>query len=151
ARPLCNRRTKGCLAIGFDQSRRSRVPRVREGFGMNARVLLSIWFCIGCESSSNEPARSPPPKEAEAPALEVATVIAQRLDTSTRLPAEIYAYESVSLFPRVNGFVDDVAVDRGNSVHKGQLLVRLSAPELVAQRAEAESKLAATRSTYERT
>jgi RND family efflux transporter MFP subunit len=36
-------------------------------------------------------------------------------------------------------------------VHKGQLLARLSAPELAAQRAEAESKLAAVRSTYERT
>jgi RND family efflux transporter MFP subunit len=56
----------------------------------------------------------------------------------------------VALFPRVNGFVEEVLVDRGDRAHKGQLLVRLSAPELAAQRAEVESKVAAARSTYDR-
>ena len=35
-------------------------------------------------------------------------------------------------------------------MHHGQLLARLSAPELASQRAEAESKLTAARSTFER-
>src|SRR5262249_11467817 len=41
-------------------------------------------------------------------------------------------------------------VDRGSPIKKGQLLARLSAPELGAQRAEAESKLTAAKSTAER-
>jgi membrane fusion protein, multidrug efflux system len=120
---------------------------------MSARILLVLLLCAGCESSGGEQTRSPSsaPQEPSAPTVEVVPVVAQRVDTTTRLPAEIYAYESVALFPRVNGFVDEVLVDRGSSVRKGQLLARLSAPELAAQRTEAESKLAAARSTYERT
>ena len=39
-----------------------------------------------------------------------------------------------------------IRVDRGSRVHKGELIVRLSAPELVAQRAQAESALRAAES-----
>ncbi len=56
------------------------------------------------------------------------------------LPGELVAYESVAIHPRVSGFVKTVAVDRGSVVRKGDLLVTLDAPEVVAQRAEAQSK-----------
>jgi RND family efflux transporter MFP subunit len=117
---------------------------------MKARVLVALALCAGCEGSSGEQAHASQAQEPVTPTVEVVPVVAQKLETTTRLPAEIYAYESVALFPRVNGFVDDVLVDRGDRVRKGQLLARLSAPELAAQRAEAESKLLAARSTYER-
>jgi membrane fusion protein (multidrug efflux system) len=84
------------------------------------------------------------------PALEVVPVVARKLETSISLPAELAAYESVAIYPRVPGFVEEVLVDRGSKVHKGELLARLSAPELTAQRAEAESKAVAARSTFER-
>jgi RND family efflux transporter MFP subunit len=48
------------------------------------------------------------------------------------------------MFPRVTGFVKAVNVDRGSKVRAGQLLASLEAPELVAQRAEAQSKLQAS-------
>jgi RND family efflux transporter MFP subunit len=50
----------------------------------------------------------------------------------------------------VSGFVEEIGVDRGSKVKRGQLLARLSAPELAAQRSEAESRLQAARSTFER-
>ena len=120
---------------------------------MRSRILFALLACAGCDNASEatQPAQATAPQENAVPTLEVVPVVAQRLETTTRLPAEIYAYESVALYPRVSGFVDEVLVDRGSSVRKGQLLARLSAPELAAQRAEAESKLAAVRSTYERT
>jgi membrane fusion protein (multidrug efflux system) len=49
----------------------------------------------------------------------------------------------VAVFPRVTGFVKTVHVDRGSNVRAGDLLVSLEAPELVAQRSEAQSKLQA--------
>jgi RND family efflux transporter MFP subunit len=113
---------------------------------MTRRIWLALLLAAGCESASDEAPRAEP----ATPTVEMVSVVAQRLDTTTRLPAEIYPYESVSLFPRVNGFVDQVLVDRGVAVRKNQLLVRLSAPELAAQRSEAEAKVAAARSTYER-
>jgi RND family efflux transporter MFP subunit len=50
----------------------------------------------------------------------------------------------------VSAFVEEVLVDRGSKVQRGDLLVRLSAPELSAQRAEAEAKASIDRQTAER-
>jgi RND family efflux transporter MFP subunit len=80
------------------------------------------------------------------------------------LPGELQPYEVVSIYPKVTGFVDWIGVDRGSRVRHGQLIVRLVAPELTAQRSEAqaklqnaqaqhveaEAKLAADQSTYQR-
>jgi RND family efflux transporter MFP subunit len=122
---------------------------------MKGRILVALLLCAGCDHSDGDGAAAATataqPADPSVPTVEVVPVVAQRLETTLRLPAEIYAYESVALYPRVSAFVEEVLVDRGYAVHKGQLLARLSAPELTAQRAEAESKLAAARSTFERT
>jgi RND family efflux transporter MFP subunit len=49
------------------------------------------------------------------------------------------------MYARVSGFVDRVLVDRGSEVRRGQTLVVVTAPELLAQQAEAEAKAAAVR------
>ncbi len=98
------------------------------------------------------------------PAQEVTAVVTKNLERKLKLPGELLPYQSVVLHARVQGFVEKVEVDRGSMVTKGQLLVQLSAPEMVAQwaeseakavaiesnRAEAEAKLAAAQSTYEK-
>jgi RND family efflux transporter MFP subunit len=82
--------------------------------------------------------------------FEVVEVIAQTLDKKTPLQGELWAYESVAIHARAAGFVEAIPVDRGTRVRKGQLLARISAPELSAQRAEAEAKVKGSRSTVER-
>jgi len=57
------------------------------------------------------------------------------------MPGELEAYETVAIYPRVTGFVKTVRADRGSRVKAGELLAVMEAPELDAQRAEAESKL----------
>jgi RND family efflux transporter MFP subunit len=74
-------------------------------------------------------------------AVEVVTVAAKQVDRTLRLPGEFLPYEKVDLYARVNGFVERVEVDRGSTVKQGQLLVLLSAPEMAAQRAEAEGRV----------
>jgi hypothetical protein len=78
--------------------------------------------------------------------VEVVAVASQKLATSFTLPAQLIPFESVSVYPKVTGFVDMVRVDRGSRVYKGELIVRLSAPELVAQRGQAESAIRAAES-----
>jgi RND family efflux transporter MFP subunit len=73
--------------------------------------------------------------------VEVTKVVSKKLAIAIRLPGELQAYEVVAVFPKVTGFVDSISVDRGSVVKAGQLMARLVAPELVAQRAEAQSKL----------
>ncbi len=91
-------------------------------------------------------------------------VISKPVSRVTELPAEIQPYLAVPLHARVPGYVEKITVDRGSAVDSGQVLVELSAPELKAQIAAAESKvqeaesergqaeaqLAAARSTAER-
>jgi len=86
-------------------------------------------------------------------ALFAATLAAQPLETvrvttgaaarASRLPGELRPFLAVDLRARVAGFIESVEVDRGSAVRKGQVLVKLTAPELAAQIAEAESKVRA--------
>jgi RND family efflux transporter MFP subunit len=118
-------------------------------------VLVAIIVAFaGCDHSQDvQPtaAAAAEPTTPTTPTVEVVQVQAEKLDTTARLAGELTPYETVALYPRVNGFVEDIPVDRGSVVRRGQLLARLSAPELASQRAEAESKLSAVQSTFERT
>jgi membrane fusion protein, multidrug efflux system len=96
--------------------------------------------------------------------LEAVRVISRPLDQTVVLPGEFTPYLSVAIHAKVAGFVETVKVDRGSVVREGQLLATIIAPELNAQRAEAEAKVqaaeaqraeaqarvAAAQSTYER-
>jgi RND family efflux transporter MFP subunit len=57
------------------------------------------------------------------------------------LPGELQPYEEVRIFPKVSGFVKWIGVDRGSTVKQGQLLAVLIAPEIVAQKSEAQAKV----------
>jgi len=68
-------------------------------------------------------------------------VLEKALSSSARLPGQLIPFNEVNLFPKVNGFVKQLFVDRGSIVKKGQLLVILEAPEM-------ESELQAANSRY---
>ncbi len=105
--------------------------------------LISLGFCVSCGSSSDSPADAANAQRAAAtaPVVEVTRVVSRRLAITVRLPGELQPYEVVSIYPKVTAFVDWIGVDRGSIVKTGQLMVRLVAPEIAAQRAEAQSKL----------
>ena len=102
----------------------------------------AIVLCASCGSKSNSgaaaQATAAPPST-----VEVAKVSSKKLSIMVRLPGELQAYEAVAVFPKVSAYVDSISVDRGSRVKTGQLMARLVAPELAAQRAEAQSKLQA--------
>jgi membrane fusion protein, multidrug efflux system len=77
--------------------------------------------------------------------VETSTVVAQALAKMVTIPGDLSAYQGVNMSARVSGFVESMAVDRGSAVRRGQRLATLSAPELRAQRAEAEAKALAVR------
>jgi membrane fusion protein, multidrug efflux system len=80
---------------------------------------------------------------ASAQTTDLVPVVARSVSKTIELPGEFLPFLSVSLHAKVRGYVEKVLVDRGSSVHQGQLLAELSAPEMKAQIAEAESKLQA--------
>lgn len=120
-------------------------------FGVGVACAL-----IACNGARSDSSHSPPPS-ASAPAaaaapgaIEVVPVVAKPLDTTMMLEGELAPYERVAIFARANGFVSQVLVDRGSHVKQGQLLVTIVAPELGAQRAEAQAKLQGDKSTFDR-
>lgn len=87
---------------------------------------------------------------AKAPIVDVVRVLSRRLSSTDRLPAELRPWQEVALFPKVQGFVEHIDVDRGSMVRKGEILLQLSAPELLAQTAQAEAEMIADQATYGR-
>ena len=103
-------------------------------------LTLSLFIC-GCNGNAKPAAGKQ--AEADAQTVEVVPVISQKLATVFTLPAQLVPFQTVDIYAKVTGFLDVIRVDRGSHVHKGELIIRLSAPELVAQRAQAESALRA--------
>lgn len=115
-------------------------------------LLVALAALAGC--GKGEPAS---PAADQPQTVEVVAVKSAMLDTKLALPGQLLPYESVDIFPKVTGFIREIAVDRGSHVRAGEVLVRLTAPELNAQREQAnaalrgaQAKLAADRATYER-
>lgn len=91
-------------------------------------------------------------------------VVSKRAAQTTELPGEFYPFLSVQLHAKVPSYVEDVLVDRGSFAKKGELLVQLSAPEMMAHisqaqaqltsaesdQAQAEAQLSGAQSTYSR-
>jgi membrane fusion protein (multidrug efflux system) len=104
-------------------------------------VALSVFILL-CGCSKKEEIR---PSDNEVIKLPTVKVKAQTLDRVDQLPGEIKAYQDVQIYPKVPGFIDWIGVDRGSKVKKGEVMVRLIAPELMAQKNEAKSKAAASK------
>ncbi len=113
------------------------------------KILLSILLCTGAIAQT---------------AVETAKVVSQPVDKVRKLPGEITPYQTVDLMARVAGYIEELRVDVGSAIKKGDIVARLSAPEMnaqlaeaqsrvgagEAQRAEAEAKLLGVQATYER-
>ncbi len=96
--------------------------------------------------------------------VETVRVSSKLVEQTVKLPGEFQPYEAVELRARVPGYVERIVVDRGSAVKKGDRIAELSAPEMKAQlaeaqskartaesqKAEAEARLASAQSTYSR-
>jgi len=126
-------------------------------------LAFAIALCSSCRPHPKSEATAST-TTSSTPTIETTIVVSKKLAVTVALPGELQPYEVVAVFPKVTAFVDWIGVDRGSIVKSGQLMARLTAPEIdaqraeaqsklqgaEAQRAEAEAKLASDESTYER-
>lgn len=94
-------------------------------------VALIAPFLIGCGGQAGNPSG----ESANAPEAKLTRVVVGRpvrkpLVLVTTQPARIEAYEQTPLFAKVAGYVDQIAVDIGDEVKKGETLITLRVPEL---------------------
>ena len=105
-----------------------------------AVISLGLAGCGGGSAQTEKPVQTGPPT------IDVVRVVQHAMDVTLSMPAQLDPYETVAVYPKVTGFVKTIRVDRGSRVRAGDLMAELEAPELVAQRAEAQSKLQAAES-----
>jgi membrane fusion protein (multidrug efflux system) len=117
---------------------------------MNKQILIvsltTVLFAYGC--SNNEAADKKSADSAIAPHYELVQAKQQSVQQVIKLPAQLAAYQEVSIFPKVNGYVKTVLVDIGSHVRQGQLLMVLEAPELEEAAAQARERYARSVSDY---
>lgn len=101
---------------------------------------FAVITCAGCTGTAGSQSQKSP-SSSSPPTVNVVAVESQKLNTTLSLPAQTSPYEAVAIFPKVTGFIEKISVDRGSHVKSGELIVQLSAPELLAQRSQAEASL----------
>ncbi|OJV22538.1 MAG: hypothetical protein BGO21_05110 [Dyadobacter sp. 50-39] len=104
--------------------------------------LLGLGIFSACSSSESSDTKSvKKPSAQKAVSFKIGEVSQTHVGEQIQLPAEFMAFQEVSIYPKADGFVQKVLVDRGSQVHKGEILMVLEAPET-------EQRLVAARSNY---
>jgi RND family efflux transporter MFP subunit len=110
-------------------------------------VVIAICVAItACTENKAEEKKSTALQSG--PAYQKATVEKGSVSSTIRLPAQLAAYQEVSIFPKVNGYVKTVSVDIGSKVSKGNLLMLLEAPELLQASMQAKEKYARSKADF---
>jgi RND family efflux transporter MFP subunit len=108
--------------------------------GVLAGLFLASMGITACGSRAAQPEKL---AAGGPPSIDVVRVVQQRTNVVLDMPGQLDPYESVAVYPKVTGFVKSIRVDRGSRVRNGELMAELEAPELIAQRAEAQSRFQA--------
>lgn len=108
---------------------------------IQSAVLAVVALLTGCAQNTASPQSQGGQNSSSPQSVNVVAVESQTLNTTLSLPAQAMAYEGVDIYPKVTGFIEKISVDRGSRVKAGQLIIRISAPEVVAQRAQAEAAI----------
>jgi len=103
------------------------------------RVFLGLACAVAVAGCHQEKAEIAPTSVPDVP---VVAVESKTLFREDQIPGEIQAYQDVLIYPKVPGFIKWIGVDRGSVVKKGDVMVRMYAPEYLASRNESLSKLA---------
>lgn len=106
-------------------------------------VILMAISLVACSSGS-----AVPRKEEKKKIHAIARVEQGGLRSQVEIPAQLAAYEEVSIFPKVNAYVKTVKVDIGSKVSAGTVLMELEAPELEQAVAQAREKYARSKAEY---
>ncbi len=108
-------------------------------------LFLGLFLFTRCKNNNSE---QPSGNNKVAPHYELITIAQSAVASTIKMPAQLMAYQQVSIFPKVNGYVKWVGVDIGTRVRKGQLLMRLEAPELEQASLQAREKYERSQSDF---
>jgi HlyD family secretion protein len=113
-------------------------------------AVLGLMSLSGCEHHS---AAGAPETSSSVPKVTVVRPTRQTIKRLIQQPGYIRPYEQTPIYSKIAGYVEQVTVDKGSQVHKGDLLVKLWVPEMVqdlaAKQAQVEQAGAQVRQSEE--
>lgn len=110
-------------------------------------ILASVTSFLAACSGNQKPVDLTETKATGTKKYEIGSITEKALASYARLPGQLNPFNEVNLFPKVNGFVKQIYVDRGSQVRKGQLLLTLEAPEMESQLQAANARYLQARET----
>jgi RND family efflux transporter MFP subunit len=124
------------------------VKRSRIAVALSSALALS-----GCDHASAERKETAP----DAKRVVVVRPVHQAIARSVTQPAEVIALNKATLYAQVAGYLNEITVDKGDPIEKGEVLATIAVPELeaeekqlIATRGQAEAELAASNVELER-
>lgn len=89
-------------------------------------VLLVLASCGGSQNQAGSAGAGGPQPASSYP---VFTIVPQTATLNTDYPATLQGEQNIEIRPKVDGFVEQIFVDEGSVVKKGQLLFKINAPQ----------------------
>jgi membrane fusion protein, multidrug efflux system len=114
-------------------------------------IAIAAVVCLSACGQSEHPESRQETNEEAVETVTVTHVKRELVSYHSKLPGELVAYRNVGLYPRVAGFVSWMGVDRGSVVRRGQLIIKMDAPELVAQKRQSSQSASAAEVTQTET
>jgi len=109
--------------------------------------FITVILFTACSENKKEE-KIQDTKENKKVSYQLAVVENGGVATILKLPAQLAAFQEVSIFPKVNGYIKSVSVDVGSKVAQGDLLMLLEAPELEQAVLQAREKFARAKADY---
>ena len=125
----------------------TRGPRLFYALGagvVGCAVIALVTLTLAHRRREHREARARKADVAAGPRVQVAVVKASPEAVTLHLQGDARPFKLVTLYAKVSGYLREISVDKGDHVHKGQVLARIEAPETDRQydaaRADAYNK-----------
>ncbi len=106
---------------------------------LTARFIgLAILLLSSCgnKTEQTEAAAQAPP-----PSFPVITIETRNATLNTDFPASLQGEQNIEIRPKIDGYIEQIYIDEGSIVKKGQLLFRINAPQYAQEVNEAEAAI----------
>ena len=103
-------------------------------FMKNRVQLLSVLstallLLASCSNKQNQGGAAAAGTSPQAQSYPVFKISSQNATLNSDYPATLQGQQNIEIRPKIDGYIDHIYIDEGSMVKKGQLLLRLSAPQ----------------------
>lgn len=114
-------------------------------FSIVPSIIIFGLLITGCTQNDSKQEA----KKQIVDSVAVFTLKKEPVNKQILFPAELTPFERAEIYAKMGGYINELKVDIGDRVEKGQVLVILDAPEVISNYAQANSDAQTARSKYQ--